>query len=724
MATDKTQEDERLEDEHSELVEIFKTNSIGIGAYGAVYKARYGELPCAAKVIHPILFQDGDPDGHMIISRFQQECTFLRQIKHPNIVQFLGVVTDKDSGAPVLLMELLDESLTSFLEKSFNHLIPYHTQLDISQDIALAVAYLHSRGIVHRDLSSNNVLLMAGSRAKVTDFGMSRVENATGHVTRQSLTHLPGTQVFMPPEAFMEPPLYDKKIDCFSFGVLVVQIITRLFPEPGPRFITVPDARSPTGTSQIPVLEMDRRMNHISLIVSSHPLLPTIRQCLEYVPDSRPTGSQLCCQLAALKELNQYKESKEQLGGAVKCVTDTLKKDEEIAVLHQRIQEKDQLIEKRDRLCRNSEKEIEQLEEQVEMLKTAHQYLHGQEKQSSISSNSGQPMSVQHSEEPLQPVGDTNTPDMTYLKWTVEKAPCNMSRGFTTANQVNVFFGDGKDDNICMFDSVGDVWSVIPNCPLLGSSLVMFEGLLTSVGGYVSYFSGYETSNWLLSLVQFEGETKWMKMWPSMPTKRYRAAVVCYEQCLVVLGGAVAKNVSTNAVEIFDLSTRQWYVASSLPHPLQHASAVIYNDSLYLCGWIQDVASKPCTDVLTCALSDLQASKTTHRFSFERMRAALSREPPLSLWKRFASLPVGRSTFVVFNNELIAVGGRDSAGKPSSGIYHYNTINGYWTFLSRMPLSRSDCHVSVLPGNKLLIVGGCGESKHHQSLDIQLGVLE
>ena len=71
------------------------------------------------------------------VEQFKQECRFLRMIKHPNIVQFLGTVRDPRSQRLALLMELMDESLTRFLERSTSPL-PYHTQLIICHDVALA----------------------------------------------------------------------------------------------------------------------------------------------------------------------------------------------------------------------------------------------------------------------------------------------------------------------------------------------------------------------------------------------------------------------------------------------------------------------------------------------------------------------------------------------------------------------------------------------------------
>ena len=133
----------------------------------------------------------------------------------------------------------MDESLTGFLERSTGT-IPYHTQVNICHDVALTLSYLHSNSIIHRDLSSNNVLLVGeGSKAKVTDFGMSKLTDMNPRVS--PLTQCPGTTVYMPPEALTSPPHCSNKLDCFSYGVLTVQIATQKFPNPGdatsgPRF--------------------------------------------------------------------------------------------------------------------------------------------------------------------------------------------------------------------------------------------------------------------------------------------------------------------------------------------------------------------------------------------------------------------------------------------------------------------------------------------------------
>ena len=240
------------------------------------------------------------------MDRFQQECGFLESIRHPNIVQYLGMTRDPESRLPVLLMELLDESLTKMLECSQQSLA-YCVQVDICHDIALAVAYLHSNDIIHRDLSSNNVLLIARRRAKVTDFGMSKLAGAAPSMT--PLTMCPGTLAYMPPEALREPPRYTKKLDCFSEGVIMIQVCTRLWPEPGPRTQLIQDSRYPTGTIEVPALEVERRKNHIDKINPTHMLLVIAVDCLHYQENDRPSSEELCQRLAGLKETREYRES-------------------------------------------------------------------------------------------------------------------------------------------------------------------------------------------------------------------------------------------------------------------------------------------------------------------------------------------------------------------------------------------------------------------------------
>ena len=291
-------------------VEIYIDDILGIGSYGKVCRAKCGQLPCAAKLLHDTLFQDNDPGTHNLTMKFLQECRFLVSIKHPNIVQCLGTIRDPESRRPVLLMELMDESLTKLLERSTTF-VPYHIQVNICYDVALALAYLHSNGIIHRDLSSNNVLLIgSGSRAKVTDFGMSKFVDMNPRMT--PLTQCPGTSTYMPPEALTAPPQYSNKMDCFSLGVLTIQMETKNFPNPGDATTIMEDARFPTGRALLFIPEADRRKKDLDLITSDHPLLPIILQCIKDKEGERPSADELCGRLGSLKRESRYTHSVEQ----------------------------------------------------------------------------------------------------------------------------------------------------------------------------------------------------------------------------------------------------------------------------------------------------------------------------------------------------------------------------------------------------------------------------
>ena len=297
-------------------VQLFKDQTLGIGSYGKVCRAKCDDLLCAAKLIHETLF---DPTAQQLIApqrehrlpmrRFEQECEFLSTIRHPNIIQYLGTYRDPDTDLTALLMELMDDSLTHFLESS-PQLIPYHIQVNICHDITLAISFLHFNGIVHRDLSSNNVLLIGNVRAKVTDFGKASLGNQNPQATQLTFTMCPGTDVYMPPEAIKDKPVYTEKIDCFSFGVIAVQIITRQFPKPGDHRKKIHiNQRGLPPIIEVPVSEIERRQNHLSEIDPNHILLLIALDCLKDRDVECPSAQQLCERVAALKEDPQYSES-------------------------------------------------------------------------------------------------------------------------------------------------------------------------------------------------------------------------------------------------------------------------------------------------------------------------------------------------------------------------------------------------------------------------------
>ena len=258
-------------------IELFKSQSLGSGSYGGVCKAKCDGLPCAAKIMHPTLFDLHDTGAGSYLRKFREECHLLSLARHPNVVQYLAICYDPDTRLPVLLMEICDESLTAFLERSPGPL-SYHIQLNICHDIALALVYLHSNGLIHRDLTGNNVLMIAGPQAKITDFGMSKLASVNPRMT--ALTLCPGNVLYMSPEALDEAKTYTAKLDVFSFGVIVIQILIRQFPNPTDRFRLVYSSEFNEEIRRV-VPEIERREAHLKLIPDTHSLKPLALQCLK-----------------------------------------------------------------------------------------------------------------------------------------------------------------------------------------------------------------------------------------------------------------------------------------------------------------------------------------------------------------------------------------------------------------------------------------------------------
>lgn len=263
-------------------VEVFEELSLGVGCYGRVYQARCGQLPCVAKVFHDALFQFAPEEGQQLNKKLEDNCKYLSSIKHPHLVTYLGFVRDAKSGRLLLLMETMDENLTQFLER-INGPMPHERQVQICHDIGLGLAYLHSISRVHRNLSSNNILLLAGKRAKVSDYGISSFANFS--------TIQMSSSAYMPPEALLMPPRYSTKTDSFSFGVLIIQIVSKLPPNPAPmsKFVEYT-----TGKMCSEVQETDRRKTDIDQVDPNHPLLHVALDCLRDDDSRRPTANELC----------------------------------------------------------------------------------------------------------------------------------------------------------------------------------------------------------------------------------------------------------------------------------------------------------------------------------------------------------------------------------------------------------------------------------------------
>ena len=238
---------------------------IGRGAFGSVKKVRLWGMLCAAKTLHDLV-SGGGREEDAVLAKFERECLLLSTLRHPNIVQFLGIYQEGPAGTPVLVMEYLPHSMASCLKAKPR--IPRYLQIAIVLDVSLALAYLHGHSppIVHRDLTANNVLFSTNMVAKIADLGVARMILDEARA-RSQLTQAPGTAAYMPPEALAPHPHYDTKIDSFSLGVLVVHLISQQWPLPS-------EATRVVRGRLIPVSEVERRRRYLDIVGKEHALMP------------------------------------------------------------------------------------------------------------------------------------------------------------------------------------------------------------------------------------------------------------------------------------------------------------------------------------------------------------------------------------------------------------------------------------------------------------------
>lgn len=229
-----------------------------------------------------------------ILSKFEKECHLLSNLRHPYIVQFLGVYIEKSSGTPVIVMEYLPNSLSNLVK--MKPTIPRYLQISILFNVALGLAFLHGHTppIIHRDLTANNVLLTSNMVAKIADLGVARILDLTPKRAMQ-LTQAPGTAAYMPPEALAQNPSYNAKMDVFSFGVLSLHLVSQVWPIP-----TEPVRVMPNGKLH-PISEIDRRKAQFDLMGMDHCVYQLTSQCLQNDPAQRPAITKVVFTLETLQ---------------------------------------------------------------------------------------------------------------------------------------------------------------------------------------------------------------------------------------------------------------------------------------------------------------------------------------------------------------------------------------------------------------------------------------
>lgn len=260
--------------------------NLGRGAFGDVEELRSAGTFYAGKLLHPAFMDPQNLGVSNILSKFVRECQLLASTHHPNIVKFIGICFFRENPYPVLVMEKLDASLDDLLVS--NSELSFSLKLQILCDISVGLVYLHGRNnpIIHRDLTTRNVLIRKPSMtAKIADLGNASIIDKTALARR--LTQVPGTQVYMPPEALWREPDYTTSLDIFSFGHLTLYTINGIFPG---------DLLSPTFMDQhtrmlYPRSEVNRRKEYIDMMSNQlgqdHTLILLVKQCLANAKEER-----------------------------------------------------------------------------------------------------------------------------------------------------------------------------------------------------------------------------------------------------------------------------------------------------------------------------------------------------------------------------------------------------------------------------------------------------
>ena len=702
-------------------IEFFRNRVIGAGSYGAVCKAKCDQLPCAAKILHTVLFKLRDPGSSRVLQKFEQECQFLSNIRHPNIVQYLGYCRDPESGLPILLMELMDESLTGFLERrSPSELLPYHVQVNLCLDIALGIAYLHSNAIIHRDLSSNNILLIGeGSRAKITDFGMSKLIEAN-HLSTQ-LTQCPGTGVYMPPEALRNPPAYSAKLDVFSFGVLTLQIITCRFPDPTLGKRLVEDARYPTGKIEVPIPEIDRRKSHIELVEKAHALLPLLQKCLNDNDMKRPYAKDICRTLDDLKEATAYETSlkkftrnislkvreevktqeKEELQRQIHSLTENFRKAEE------KLKEMQKTSAQKDEHIQHFKKEVHELRRQLHSAnekmaeKDSEMYAKEKEFQGMIEAKDQE---IKELKQKLKSMALTQeATSATGGKFQLKLLGCKpashkMSRGSLAVEETRAYFRSGIN-RIYVYEVSNDTWASLPDCPHGYTTVSVVNGRLTAVGGWLSR----EATNKLLTFNKDNNE--WVEKLPAMPTKRLLAAVVCAGKLLVVAGGQLEwEGNPVSNVEVMNIDSEQWYIANDLPQPVSRMAAAVCDDRLYLAGG-NDQDGHKTKAVYSCSISSLFKSARPYSFGGWLSKTLWAGASP-KVWQIRQEMSVYSAAIASVRGQLVALGGCNGGSAPKASIRVYKPDTDSWHTIGTMQTARWNAFAAAFKDEKFVIVGG------------------
>ncbi|KAK2994572.1 hypothetical protein RJ640_012739 [Escallonia rubra] len=281
--------------------ELDFTNSVEI-TKGTFRIASWRGIQVAVKRLGEEVISDEDK-----VRAFRDELALLQKIRHPNVVQFLGAVTQ--SSPMMIVTEYLPKGdLCEFLKRK-GALKPT-TAVKFAMDIARGLNYLHENkpeAIIHRDLEPSNILRDDSGHLKVADFGVSKLLKVTNRLKEDKPLMCQDTSCrYVAPEVFRNEE-YDTKVDVFSFAIILQEMI-----EGCPPFLTKQEHDVPKlyAAKERPPFKAPAK--HYA-----HGLKELIEECWLEMPAKRPTFKQIIPRLESI--YNKFSQKKRWKVRPLKC---------------------------------------------------------------------------------------------------------------------------------------------------------------------------------------------------------------------------------------------------------------------------------------------------------------------------------------------------------------------------------------------------------------------
>jgi serine/threonine protein kinase len=199
------------------------TAKLGEGGMGVVFRA-YDPPPLDREVAVKTLHEFTDP---LALELFYKECSALKSISHPNIVEIfdMGEFDDEGHRKPFFVMPLLPGQTLDQLIKRSSHRLTVDRVVEIFAQTCRGLQAAHERGLVHRDLKPSNIFVMADDSVKIIDFGVAHAVSAQS----RTLGFDKGTLLYMAPEQVQHKPVSPQS-DIYALGVTLYEALTRRQP--------------------------------------------------------------------------------------------------------------------------------------------------------------------------------------------------------------------------------------------------------------------------------------------------------------------------------------------------------------------------------------------------------------------------------------------------------------------------------------------------------------